>query len=528
MRRNLVGLTLGAIIALAGAGHLPAAVTATPDAAQIEFFEKKIRPVLVSTCYKCHAEDAEKIKGGLLLDTRDSLLKGGDSGAALVPGNPNKSLLIQTIRHDDPDLAMPPKGDKLSDEVIADFEKWVRMGAPDPRIAKGGPKATAIDMAKAREHWSLRPVTKPAVPKVDDPRDFVQTPVDAFVLSKLQEKGLTPSARADKRALIRRATFDLIGLPPTAEEVEEFLADDSPESFPQVVDRLLASPRYGERWGRHWLDVARYADTSGDRQAGRRGNPLYPYAWTYRDYVVGAFNEDLPYDQFILQQIAADRLPEAEKDKNSLAALGFLTVGKRFMGNQNEMIDDQIDAVTKGLMALTVSCARCHDHKFDPVPTRDYYSLHGVFSSCQEPKEGPLLEDPEQDSEFKDFQKEVAKVEAEVIEFHKSEAARLLAGMLEKAGDYLLLAHESANTSDSKAKGNNFRSAARDRGIDAELAQIWLETLKDPRAKNDPVLGAWFRFAKIPEKQFSEKASEVAAELAAAAGTVVHPLLAKA
>jgi hypothetical protein len=522
---------LSAIAALAS----PALFAAEPKATgpELEFFEKKIRPVLVASCYKCHSAESEKIKGGLLLDTREGLIKGGDSGPAVVPGFPNKSLLIQSMRHDDPDLAMPPKGDKLSDDVIANFEKWVKIGAPDPRVAKPGAVAKVFDMEKAREHWSFKPVSKQTPPAVNDPARFIQNPIDNFVLAKLQEQGLHHSKKADKRALLRRVTYDLIGLPPSPEEMDEFLADESPNAFEKVVDRLLASPRYGERWGRHWLDIARYADTSGDRQNGARAVPLYPFAWTYRDYVIQAFNEDLPYDQFILQQIAADKLPEGRKSgdaKEVLPALGFLTVGKRFMGNNNEMIDDQIDVVTKGLMGVTAACARCHDHKFDPIPTKDYYSLHGIFNSSREPaiENKPLLDDPEQDPQYKDFLKQVANVEAEVVDYEKSEAVRMLGGMIDKAGEYLLVAHESLNTNDPKKKGNNFRLTARNRGLESELAQIWLETVRTIKSKPGPVFTPWFRFAEIPEKQFAEKAPEIAADIAAASESEVHPLLAKA
>lgn len=525
-------LLLAAVTSLVPARLYAAIDTKPPSPSELEFFEKKIRPVLVSSCYKCHSTEGEKIKANLLVDTREGLLKGGDSGPAIVPGDPNKSLLIKTIRHEDsdPDLAMPPKADKLSDEVIADFEKWVKLGAPDPRVAKAAPVYKTWDMAKLRkEHWSFRPISKPEVPNPKDPQVFVQTPIDAFVLAKLQEKGLKPSKMVDKRDLLRRATYDLTGLPPTPEEVDEFLNDDSTDAFAKVVDRLLASPRYGERWGRHWLDIARYADTSGDRQNGKRTMPLYPYAWTYRDYVIEAFNNDLPYDQFIVQQIAADRLPDAEKDKSVLPALGFLTVGKRFMGNPNDVIDDQIDAVTKGLMGITGACARCHDHKFDPIPTKDYYSLHGVFSSSREPKEEPLLEDPEQDPDYKDFLKEVAKVEAEVVQYEQTYAAHLLSGMLDKAGEYMLIAHESGkNVPDGKKKGGTFRLAARQKGLEAELAVIWVEDLKAISGKKDPVFGPWFRFAALSPAEFTEKAPELAAEIAAAKETEVHPLLAKA
>jgi hypothetical protein len=490
---------------------------------QLEFFEKKIRPVLAEHCYKCHSAGAEKIRGGLVVDTRDGVLKGGDTGPSIVPGNPDRSLLVKSIRYTDPDIGMPPKGEKLPDNVIADIEQWVKMGAPDPRDGKA--PTLSVSMDEARKHWAYQPVGNPPAPKVAPVKDFSRSPIDAFVLAKLKEKGLTPSAPADKRTLLRRVTYDLTGLAPTPEEMDAFLADKSPNAFEKVVDRLLASPRYGERWGRHWLDVARYADTSGDRANGNRRNPLYPYAWTYRDYVIEAFNKDLPYDQFIVQQIAGDKLPEAAQDKEIYSALGFITVGKRFMGNDNEVIDDRIDVVTKGLMGLTAACARCHDHKFDPIPTKDYYSLHGVFVSSIEPREGPLLVKPEGNPAYDEYLKEVAKVEREIVEYQERESARFVAGMLHKSGDYLLGMHEA--TSD-KERSNSYRQLVRQRGLDAELAEVWLEMLKPLAKKNDPVFGAWFRFAALPEKEFAAKAKDLAAEIAKGHQSEVHPLIAKA
>ena len=492
------------------------------SAEHMEFFEKKIRPVLVEHCYKCHSASSEKVKGDLLVDSREGLKKGGSSGPAIIPGNIRKSLLVSTMRHDDPDLAMPPKQDRLPDSVIADFEQWVKIGAPDPRDGK--PISKGIDMEKAKQHWAFKPVAKVEPPKVKDSKHFVQNDIDKFVLETLREHKLEPSQKADKRALIRRVSFDLIGLPPTPEEVDAFVADKSPDAYAKLIDRLLDSPRYGERWGRHWLDIARYADTSGDRQGGNRRNPLYPYAFTYRDYVINAVNEDKPYDRFILEQIAADKLPETKDDKADLAALGFLTVGKRFMNNQNEVIDDQIDVVTKGLMGLSGSCARCHDHKFDPVTQKDYYALHGVFLSSVEPDEGPLLVNPETNPKYKDFLESVAGVEKEVEEFHKREATRFAAGMLDKSSDYLLTIYDNFSGKDKK---NNYRLFARNRGLDSELAEVWLDILKAEKRKPDSVFSAWFKFSEIPSDEFAAKAPALARELSKARDTEVHPLIAK-
>jgi hypothetical protein len=306
--------------------------------------------------------------------------------------------MIKAIRYTDPDLQMPPKGEKLSEQQISDLTAWVKMGAPDPRENSPALKANKAD---AKTHWSFQPVSRAAPPAVQDPTRTAH-PVDAFIAAKLEERGLKPSAPADPRSLLRRVYFDLIGLPPTPETVQQFLADPAPDAFARVVDQLLASPQYGERWGRHWLDVARYSDTKGEIKR-QRDTPLFAFGWTYRDYVIRSFNEDKPFDRFILEQIAADRLPPS-KENATLPALGFLTLGERFGNNENDIINDRIDVVTKGFLGLTVSCARCHDHMFDPIPTKDYYSLRGVFASTHEPKILPLIGgDPTQHPDYVDY-----------------------------------------------------------------------------------------------------------------------------
>ena len=385
----------GTVAAVAG---VSVGRAAEPTKAQLDFFESKVRPVLANNCYKCHSTKAEKVKGGLLLDSRESVLKGGDTGPAIVPGAPEKSLLIKAIGYGDPDLQMPPKGDKLTDQQIADLTAWIKMGAPDPRVASAAQKDWKDPNAK---HWAWQPVKKPSVPDVTD-ASWCKTPVDNFIVAKLYEKSLKPNPIADKRTLIRRAYFDLIGLPPTPEEVEKFVSDDSPNAFEKVVDRLLASPQYGERWGRHWLDTARYADTKGEVRR-QREDPKYPFAWTYRDYVIRSFNEDKPYNLFVAEQIAADKLSTSTQNRSNLAALGFLTIGERFQGMQNDIINDRIDVVTKGFLGITVTCARCHDHKFDPIPQKDYYSLHGIFASCREPEIEPVISTVSNSPEYKDY-----------------------------------------------------------------------------------------------------------------------------
>ncbi len=363
------------IILLVASGD--AAAAALPPE-QLEFFEKKIRPVLAESCFKCHSATGEKVKGGLLLDSRDSMLKGGDSGPAVAPGNPDESLLIQAIRYKDPDTEMPPKK-ALSPEQVRDFEEWVRMGLPDPRA--GAPEVEpAFDLTKAQEFWSFQPVRDAGVPAVSD-ASWVRKPIDRFVLAKLEAKGFRPNLDLEKRALLRRATFDLTGLPPTPEEIDAFLADEAPEAFSKVVERLLASPRYGERWGRHWLDVVRYADTSGCNS----DFPV-PSVFRYRDYVVDAFNSDKPYDRFLREQIAGDLMPastEAQRHEQ-VVATGYLAISRRFGSRNNEFhltIDDTIDNLGKAVLGLSVSCARCHDHKYDPVLANDYYALYGIFES---------------------------------------------------------------------------------------------------------------------------------------------------
>ena len=371
-----------------GASIAGRAQTASLTAAQLDFFESKVRPVLADNCYKCHSTQAEKVKAGLLLDTREGVLKGGDDGPVIVPGNPDASMLIKAVRYTDPDMQMP-KDKKLPDDEIADLETWVKMGAPDPRSATADQKKWSDDKTN---HWAWQKVQRQPIPEVSNP-DWCQTPVDNFILAKLDANGLKPNPPADKRTLIRRASFDLIGLPPTPEEVQDFVNDTSPDAFAKVVDRLLASPHYGERWGRHWLDVARYSDTKGQPRRNTEDN-ANPFAWTYRDYVIRSFNENKPYNIFIMEQIAADKLfqmPTWNHNPTNLAALGFLTVGDHYMGMQNDILNDHIDVVTKGFLALTVTCARCHDHKFDPIPQKDYYSLRGIFDSSVEPKNEPII-----------------------------------------------------------------------------------------------------------------------------------------
>lgn len=360
---------------------------------EIEFFEKKIRPVLTEKCYKCHSATAEKIKGGLILDAREGIRAGGDSGHAVVPGDLQASMLIKAIRYTDPDLQMPPKkeGGKLSDEVIHDFEAWIKMGAPDPRDGKQAVVQKTWDTEKGRKHWAFQQPKKSEPPAVKN-SSWPKNEIDRFILAKLDEHKLTPVADADSRTLIRRLSFDLIGLPPAPDEIETFVKEiqstpgDAQRAIEKLVDRFLASPQFGERWGRHWLDVARYAESSG-----KENNIAYPHAWRYRDYVIQSFNEDKPYDLFLKEQLAGDRLSSSNDTVRAeqLIATGYLAIGPKSHNTRNprqfalDLADEQIDAVSQGMLGLTVACARCHDHKFDPISQKDYYALAGIFLSTE-------------------------------------------------------------------------------------------------------------------------------------------------
>jgi hypothetical protein len=337
------------------------------------FFEVKVRPVLVAHCAKCHG--ADKQSSGLRVDSREALLAGGDRGPAIAPGDSDKSVLVQAVRHGD-DLKMPPD-ERLSEQSISDLSTWIRAGAHWPARA-----ATTAAFESAR-HWAFQPVAPVEPPS--DQSGWAATAIDRFIMAGLRERGLQPTEPAPKQALLRRAYFDLIGLPPTPEELKMFLADDSPEAFAKVVDRLLASPQYGERWGRHWMDVVRYADTAGD-------NADYPVPelHLYRDYIIAAFNDDKPYDQFVREQLAGDVLAAAgpnDRYAERVMATGFVAISRRYGTMPQELwhltIEDTIDTVGQAFLGLSLRCARCHDHKFDPVTTEDYYALYGIFDSTR-------------------------------------------------------------------------------------------------------------------------------------------------
>jgi hypothetical protein len=348
-----------------------------------EFFEKRIRPLLIKHCVDCHGVDT--MESELRLDSPAGLLKGGKAGPIVVPGKPEQSLLITAVSYRDNTLQMPPDG-MLSDREIADLTLWVKNGAKIPGDdASAMRRGPSIDLDESRQFWAFQPIADPEVPAVSDV-SWPQNHLDRFILARLESNGLRPARPADKRTLLRRATFDLTGLPPTTELLESFLADESPEAFARAVDRLLASPAYGERWGRHWLDVARYADSNGLDENAAHGN-----AWRYRDYVIHAFNTDKPYDQFVVEQLAGDLMPaeNAAQRHEQLTATGFLVLGPKGLAEADkaklemDIIDEQLDTLGRAFMGLTFGCARCHDHKFDPLLASDYYALAGIFKSTK-------------------------------------------------------------------------------------------------------------------------------------------------
>jgi len=358
-----------------------------PSEQQIQFFESKIRPLLIKHCYDCHGADEQE--SGLRVDTFKGIAEGGKAGSLIVPGKPEQSLLMTAVNYQVADLQMPPD-EKLSKQEIADLSNWIKMGAPYPNadlsLLRAASEKGKYDLEKEREFWSFQPVKKPALPEVKQ-AGWVKSPIDGFILQQLEQAGLTPAKPADKRTLIRRTTFDLTGLPPTPQEIDDFLNDSSPQAFEKVVDRLLASPQYGEHWARHWLDVARYADSNGLDE-----NVAYGTAWKYRDYVVNALNKDKPYDLFLKEQLAGDLLEPAKDvaERNErLIATGFLLLGPKVLAEvdktkmEMDIIDEQINTIGVSLIGLTLGCARCHDHKFDPISANDYYGLAGILKSTK-------------------------------------------------------------------------------------------------------------------------------------------------
>jgi hypothetical protein len=513
-------------------GAMSSARAADPDQAGVEFFEKKIRPVLVEHCYKCHSAEAAragKLKAGLALDTRDALLKGGDSGPTIVPGKPGEGAMLKALRYTD-DLKMPPKG-KLPDAVATDFQTWIQMGAPDPRGASAV-AGKGIDLEKGRTFWAFQPPKKAAPPPVKD-ASWPSNPLDRFVLARLEDKGLRPVRAAERAVLVRRVYFDLVGLPPPPDIVESFVRDDRPEAYGQLVDRLLASPQYGERWARHWLDVARYAEDQAHTFAVRKKDS----AWRYRDWVVKAFNDDMPYDRFVRLQIAGDLVGPSEADLfTRVAGMGFLGLGAEYYKNSDaeqvtaDELDDRVDTLTRGFLGLTVACARCHDHKFDPIPTNDYYALAGIFNGSQL-TDLPLAA-PEEVKKFNESQKAVKEQEERIRVYLTDQARQRGKEETRRVGRYLTAAWRLQALRLAGAKVSLEEVAARDQ-LPRYYLDRWVKMLDPANAsKASPLLKEWFAHKPaagtpktyddvvIPEgvRQFAEKFQKQATEAVEAPG----------
>ncbi len=545
-------LALGAVLALAAGVAAPANAQEFPPE-DLEHFESRIRPVLAERCYQCHGADPERIFGGLVLVDAAGIRTGGDSGAAVVPGAPDDSLLIDVIRYDGP-IRMPPDG-RLPAAVVADFERWVARGAVDPRIsdtpvvAARSDSGAAYDFGPGREHWAFRPMAHPEPPAVGDPA-WPRNAIDRFVLGRLEAEGLAPVAPAGKRQLLRRVTFDLTGLPPTPAAIDAFLADERPDAYERVVERLLASPRYGERWGRHWLDVARYADSNGLDE-----NIAHPNAFRYRDWVIEAFNADKPYDRFVQEQIAGDLLPAAGDDERfeNLAATGFLTLGAKVLAEQDvdkmviDIVDEQVNVIGRAFLAEPVGCARCHDHKFDPIPTADYYALAGILRSTRtmvgENRVGRWVERPLADEEtvarYEAAQELVAEAQEAVDDLVDAQNELLRRPRRQALAAYLLAAEEAYpacrddddEAAREQAAAEIARIAARD-GLEAPVIERWVRAFfryrEGPPVQGDGpnpsvVFQIWNAYAAVPPERYREATDELRA-LIASEKVLIAPL----
>lgn len=470
-----------------------------PSADQIRFFEEKIRPVIAESCYECHSD--KKQQGDVRFDRRDAVFP-----HVVVPGKPEESRLLQVLKYDPNDTRMPPKG-KLAQDKIDLLTEWVRMGAPWPADTAATAKSTGLPRrengeldfnAVAQTHWAYRPITRPVPPRAAA-RDRVSTPIDQFVLSKLEASQLSLAPEASREALIRRLYADLLGLHPSYEEVQAFVADSSPSAVSDLVDRLLSSPRFGEKWARMWLDIARYADTKGYVFTDER---RFAFSYTYRDYVIDAFNTDKPYDQFIVEQLAADKL-NLPPLSPQLAAMGFLTLGPRFIGDTHAIIDDRIDVVSRGLMGMTTGCARCHDHKYDPIPTQDYYSLYGVFASSHEPEELPQVAEADTSTpEYQAFAAELAKRNKDLNDYLDGVYQELTTEARNRAGDFLLSLTQKAGLVPAGVEVK-IEPPLRDKQL--ELWQKYLERELKPESR---VWSALALLRSVPADQFAAKAAE--------------------
>ncbi|MFN7843987.1 MAG: DUF1553 domain-containing protein [Pirellula sp.] len=458
------------------------------DAAKLEFFESRIRPVLVEHCYECHSGESKGLKGGLLVDSAEGLRLGGDSGAALAPGDSAASLLMHAIRYESTE--MPPKG-KLPDNVIADFALWIDSGAVDPRVGGDKVQKPSMNIDDFRSLWSFSDPAKPELPHLSQ-SDWPIGPIDYFVLAKMEQQGLKPVKKAGKRELLRRATFDLTGLPPNTAEIKDFLADSSPEAFEKVIERLLRSPAYGERWGRYWLDVARYAED----QAHTFSVTPNTNGYRYRDWVISALNSDMPYNLFVKRQIAADLMAANDDERlQHLPALGYFGLGAQYYKNSDaakaaaDELDDRIDTLTRGFLGLTVSCARCHDHKFDPIPQQDYYSLAGVFQSSQL-HNAPLVPQSEVDTYHKS-QKEIQDLEQAISRTIAAAGPLVREGGVERISSYMIATWKLKRAEELKLTVSS-EKVAKDMGLHVKTLKRWMEFLGKDDSKKISALAKWF------------------------------------
>ncbi|WP_161604306.1 PSD1 and planctomycete cytochrome C domain-containing protein [Roseiconus nitratireducens] len=465
-RLGQIGLQ-GAVVAMFMIGVSAGVAAADPIGDEPIRYNDQIRPIFAEHCLHCHGPDESQRQAGLRLD------QSGDSlQEVVVAGDPQASTLIERIESDDDQLRMPPPESekRLSDDQIALLRRWVGQGA------------------NYDTHWAFTPI-----------RDSEESTIDDFVQAGLEAQSLTPSETVSRQTLIRRVTFDLTGLPPRWEEVQEFVRDESPEAYSKLIDRLLDSPRYGERWGRHWLDLARYADTHGGSAIGFT---KFPYSYTYRDYVIQAFNQDLPYDQFIREQLAADQLGLDEHDP-ALAALGFLTIGMQYR-NPHDVIDDQIDVVTRGLMGLTVACARCHDHKYDPIPTADYYALYATFASSQRPEQPPLLGPPPATPEYEQYRNELELRRTRFEDSRRDQTAVMASRLRMQVGMYLTEIAEGATEQDLSSAFLSYRT-------DDQRPRVlnrWREYLLEMPSE-DPVFGPWVQLREVESGDFGKACQEL-------------------
>ncbi|MDG2131248.1 MAG: DUF1553 domain-containing protein [Fuerstiella sp.] len=491
------------------------------ERAGVSFFETKIRPVLVEHCYECHSATADNVKGGLLLDTRKNARQGGDSGSAVVPNDVDESLLVSALKHES--FEMPPTG-RLPDSVINDFVRWIEMGAIDPREGEAAANAE-IDFKQARRHWAYQPIVQPEYPEVQQ-SDWPANAIDHFTLARMEDLGLHPVDAAGKKELIRRATFDLIGLPPKPEAIADFLKDDSATAFRDVVDRLLKSAHYGERWGRYWLDIARYSED----QAHTFSVTQNTNGFRFRDWVVDAFNSDMPYDKFVKLQIAGDLIgPDGNRSYNHLVALGFFGLGAQYYKNTDkeraaaDELDDRVDTLTRGFLGLTVSCARCHDHKFDPIPTQDYYSLAGIFRSSRL-HNAPLCEKEDVDA-YNAGQQHVKNSEAALKKFLAEEKSAAAEAKVAEIARYMKTVWEFQQAAAS-GKPVEITELSTNAELNEFLLKRWIAFL-DPKQKgNISALNPWFDLVTVEALSTSNEGYPVnVAEVATAFQERVQRLL---